>query len=101
MHRLRLPMWFITERDPQGSPPNPPCGDSRATMAFSDTMKVLTYMASRQAGSWTIALVSDREGLIVIIADAHLEGVETICIDPELDGSGGEAIPLVDLIAID
>lgn len=101
MPMLRLPMWFITKRDSKGSPPNPPCGDSHATIAFSDTMKVLTFMASRQSGPWKIALVSDREGLIVVIAYAHLVGVETICVDPEVDGTGGEAVPLVDLMAIE
>ena len=95
-----LPIWFLTERA-QTSPIIPPSGeDPGGILAFSTTEKLTSFLAERKSGEWKINLVSDRGGLIFIIALAHNEGMESISMDPELDGSGGEQITLSDLMSL-
>jgi hypothetical protein len=95
---LSLPIWFVTERTRELPPVHQPCDRSSGVLAFSTTPKLTAFLAERQSGEWKINLVADREGLILIIAIAHNHGMETICIDPALDGSGGEQVSLNDLM---
>ncbi len=44
--------------------------------------------------------MADREGLILIIAIAHNHGMDAICMDPELDGTGGEQVSLNELMSL-
>jgi hypothetical protein len=44
-------------------------------------------------------MADDRDGLVVLIADLHRLQIETLTLDPEKDGSGGEQLALSDLVA--
>jgi hypothetical protein len=97
---LSLPIWFVTERTRESLPVHQPCDGFRGVLAFSTTSKLTAFLAERQSGEWRINLVADREGLILIIAIAHNHGMESICLDPELDGSGGEQVSLNELMRL-
>ena len=97
---LSLPIWFVTERTRESPPLDQPCDSSRGVLAFSNTAKLTAFLAERQSGEWKINLVADREGLILIIAIAHNHGMDAICMDPELDGSGGEQVSLTELMSL-
>jgi hypothetical protein len=95
---LSLPIWFVTERMRESPPLHQPYDSSRGVLAFSNTANLTAFLAGRQSGEWNINLVADREGLILIIAIAHNHGMDAICLDPELDGTGGEQVSLNDLM---
>lgn len=97
---LSLPLWVVSERNQKSPPVHPPCHDPEAMLAFSTTEKLIQFLSGRVAGEWKLALASDREGLIVVIAVAHDNSRESICLDPEADGSGGEQIALNDLMRL-
>ena len=86
---LSLPIWFVTDRKREASAGSRPCSDLGPVVAFSTTEKLAAFLAERQLGQWEINLVSDRAELILIIAIAHNHGMESICIDPQIDGSDG------------
>jgi hypothetical protein len=95
---LRLPLWFVAERKHESSPVHTTCDDPGAMLAFSTTQKLTAFLSERKAGEWKINLVGEREELILVIAIAHNQGLEAICLDPEEDGSGGERVSLNDLM---
>lgn len=97
---LSLPLWFVIERKQKPPPDFPPCGEPGAILAFSTTEKLSQFLSGREAGEWKLNLVSDREGLIVVIAIAHNVGLESICLDSEADGTGGDLVPLNDLMTL-
>ena len=59
-----------------------------------------TLRSRNLRGGWKMAMVADRDGLIVLIADFHRANVQTIIIDPELDGSGGKEFALTEFMAL-
>jgi hypothetical protein len=99
MAALKLPMWFIIEKNPTRESPASDA-DSGGVYAFSKVERVAKFMASRRATKWDVTHAKDRDGLIMAIADAHLRGETYMRLDPNLDGSGGERIFLTDLLAV-
>jgi hypothetical protein len=95
---LRLPLWFVTERKPIAAQDQIPRDDSRAVLAFSTTDKLSKFLSARVAGEWKLTLVNDREGLVGIVATSHNDGTESIRIDPQVDGAGGERVSLRELM---
>jgi hypothetical protein len=97
---LSLPIWFVTERKQEAMPTHPPCDEQGGVIAFSTTEKLTAFLAERTSGEWKINLVADRAWLILIIAIAHNRGMESICVDPDLNGTGGEKVLLNDLMRL-
>jgi hypothetical protein len=97
---LDLPIWFVTERIQETAPLPSRCDKPGTVIAFSTTEKLTAFLAERQSGEWKINLIADRAGLILIIALAHNHGMESICIDPNLDGSNGEQVGLCGLLSL-
>ena len=95
---IELPMWFATERTPTHGPTA--CGESGGSYPFSDGHKLIEFMAQRTNSSWDVVYAKDREGLLIVIADAHIRGNAFVCLNPESDGTGGERIFLTDLIQV-
>ena len=96
---LELPMWFATECSParQGQTP---CGEHGGSYAFSDGHQLVEFIAAQSTSSWDVVYAHDREGLLIVIADAHIRGNAYVCLTPESDGTGGERIFLTDLIQV-
>ena len=94
MAELRLPLWFATERKPRHAVALSPCDDQNATVVFthSDALSELIFGAG--AALWRIELVADHKELLAMIADLHDRGLASVRLNPELDGTGGEDLPL-------
>lgn len=95
-----LPLWFVSERKERTPTLDAPCDDREAMLAFTTTEKLSDFLSASKAGEWRINLASDRESLVLVIAIAHNRHIESICIDPENDGSGGQQISLNDLMVL-
>jgi hypothetical protein len=95
MSKLKLPVWFITERSLDSIE-----GDRCGSYAFTDADDVLRFMVERSPARWDVVHATSREAMIMVIADVHQCGATFICLNSEPDGSGGERILLTDLIAI-
>ena len=92
-------MWFATERNPTRQGPTP-CGEPGGSYAFSDGHQLIEFMTNKSTSSWDVVYAQDREGLLMVIADAHIRGNAFVCLNPESDGTGGERIFLTDLIQV-
>ena len=88
MPDLLLPFWVITDRLAKVPPKNEPCNNVHSIHAFTTTDKLTSFLSGRNAGSWRVNLVADREGLFLAIADAHQDGATVICFDPDVNGDG-------------
>jgi hypothetical protein len=97
---LDLPIWFLTERTQERISLHPPCDERGAVIAFSTTEKLTAFLAGRQSGEWNLHLVADRAELILIIAIAHNRRMESIRIDPDLTGFGGQQVSLNELMSL-
>ena len=97
---LDLPLWFLTDRRPKPSTPAVSCDDPRAAIAFTTTDKVVEFLDARGSGQWKIALASDYESLVIVLAELHQTDADNICVDPNPDGSGGEATKMTELVKL-
>ena len=95
---IELPMWFATERHPTRQGPTP-CGVPGGSYAFSDGHTLIEFMAQRTSSSGDVVYANDREGLLMVIADAHVRG-NSFCLNPESDGTGGERTFRTDVIQV-
>jgi hypothetical protein len=93
MSEIRLPLWFISERQrlilSQTSP-----------VAFTETEKATAFLCSRSSGECRIQLVADAESLLGLVADLHELGVDHIHMDVAPDGSGGIRVPIALLASV-
>lgn len=94
MFRLRLPIWVVSERHRKNSLPETPCEEASAAPAFTTAERITEFLATGKAGRWKVELVSDREELILAMADLHQDGAIGICVDANPDGSGGDLVTL-------
>ena len=94
---LNLPIWTVTEHVQTSDPDQNPCEPGSA-LAFSSSAKLFQFLDANKGGEWKMAMGSDRDGLVILIADFHRANVTTIRVDPALDGSGGQEIALGDLM---
>jgi len=74
-------------------------GDVCGSYAFTDAADVMRFMVERSPARWDVVHATSREALIMVIADVHQCGATFICLNAEPDGSGGERVPLTDLLA--
>lgn len=95
---LQLPLWTVTEHIETSEPANDPCRVPGTALAFSTASKLYQFLSANQSGEWKMAMAADHDGLVILMADLHRAGVETIHLDPDTDGNGGEQIPLVELV---
>ena len=93
--KLELPLWFVTERTIELIR-----ADVCGSFAFTNLDDVMKFMLKRSPARWDVVQVTDREALIVVIADVHLSGASFVCLNCEPDGSGGDKVFLTDLIAV-
>ena len=99
MADLRLPLWFVSERKPRLAGHTPPCNDPEALMVFTNTEPIAALFSSEDARQWKIDLAADRKELVAMIADLHERDVQSLCFNPNADGTGGEKIDLRALMA--
>jgi hypothetical protein len=98
MAKLRLPLWFVYNRQPKIPAEHPPCDDPVATLAFSTTVKLVSFLEARQGGKWKISLARDAKSLLGMVADFHERSEFQVCLDPEPNGNGGEKVMLAELL---
>ena len=96
---LSLPLWIVTEHIQPSDPAQVSEKKSGIVLAFRSSEKLLKFMKSNLGGEWKMQMADDRDGLVVLIADLHRLEVTTLSLDPEKDGTGGEQVPLSDLVA--
>ena len=97
---LGLPLWIVTEHIQTSEPEHGPCNEPGKAMAFSTSGKLFAFLSANLEGEWKMTMAADRDGLVILIADLHRLNVETICLDPENDGSAAQEIPLANLMAL-
>jgi hypothetical protein len=94
-----LPFWVVTERERLLHPPSQiPCADPDALIGFTTMARMFAFCRARESGHWQMDLVGDRDGMILLIADAHRRGTSQVCFDCEPDGSGGQLVDVRALI---
>jgi hypothetical protein len=96
---LSLPIWIVTEHIQPSDPDQVSEKKSGIVLAFSSSEKLLKFMKANLGGEWKMQMADDRDGLVVLIADLHRLEVGTLSLDPEKNGTGGEQVPLSDLVA--
>jgi hypothetical protein len=96
---LTLPLWLLNDRHKTLDTSNA-CDDAQAMVAFTSTDQVAEFLKSHEAGRWQISLVSDRDSLVIALAEMHLTEDVSLCLDPDIDGSGGEKVELSELIKL-
>src|SRR4029079_17532968 len=96
---LTLPLWIVTEHIKPTDPEHTPESEPGAALAFSSSEKLLKFMKANLGGEWKMQMADDRDGLVVLIADLHRLNIATLSLEPEKDGTGGETMPLTDVVA--
>jgi len=96
LHMLTLPLWFVTEHIHPTSLESTPAVALGRAFAFSSIVKLAAYKRVNRGGE----AADDREGLVIVVADLHRLGIAWLLLDPQNDGTGGEQIPLSDLVAL-
>ena len=96
---LTLPLWIVTEHIKPTDPEHTPDNEPGTAFAFSSSEKLLKFMKANLGGEWKMQMADDRDGLVVLIADLHRLNITALTLNPEKDGSGGEQMPLSDVVA--
>ena len=99
MAKLCLPLWFVTERGEKRPPRHTPCDDLGATVTFTASEGLAAFLNAGRAGKWKVVLVTTFPELMLAVGDIHASGASAICIDPGVDGSGGEHVALDHVVA--
>ena len=86
---LKLPLWFVTDKE------------SQDTLAFSDINRLRSFMLHSGIRAEDITVANDRDGLIAVVADAHMRGLSYVYVDPDSDGHGGQPLLLTDLMRVE
>jgi hypothetical protein len=93
------PLWAITDHIVTGDAEPLPCSEPGTAVVFGTSDKLLGFITKHLGGGWKMSMAADRDGLIVMISDFHRANVNTIIIEPELDGSGGQVLSLTEFMA--
>ena len=97
---LNLPLWLVTEHIRPTEPEHNPSCKAGSFLAFSTSKKLFQFLAANIGGEWKMSMASDRDGLVIMLADLHRDEISTLCLDPEKDGSGGEQVPISALMEL-
>jgi hypothetical protein len=98
MSDLRLPLWFLYDRQPNVAPLHPPCGGICETLAFSSAKKLIEFLDARQGGNWRLEMANDGQGVLSMAAALRARNEGRVCLNPEPDGSAGETVALAELL---
>ena len=96
---LTLPLWIVTEHIRPTDPATVSEKKPGTALAFSTSRKLFQFMSAHVGGEWKMQMAADKGGLIILIADLHRLEIAELILDPALDGSGGDKLPLADLMA--
>ncbi len=95
---LTFPFWIVNPRTvPSPVPDSNGCAASGLPLAFTDSARMVSYLEARGATRWDVRYVA-REAGMEAFADLHDSGHASICMDPEIDGSGGHELTLAEVI---
>ena len=97
---LQLPIWTITEHIQVSEADEDPCGEPGVALAFSTSGKMFQFLNANKGGEWKMAMASDRDGLVILIADFHRANIQMLRVNLAEDGSGGEQVVLSDLMSL-
>ena len=97
---LKLPLWAVSEHIQTVEIEQLPCSEPGKTAVFTTSARLFAFLNAHIRGEWKIAMAGDRDGLIVMIADFHRADIRTIIVDPAIDGSGGQEVPLTEFLAL-
>jgi hypothetical protein len=95
---LKLPIWTITEHIQVDNAEEDPCGEPGVALVYTTSSKMFQFLNANLSGEWKMAMASDRDGLVILIADFHRANIQTLRVNPENDGTGGEEVALADLM---
>jgi hypothetical protein len=94
-----LPFWLVSQHEHSLNPAIQLLGDfPRAAHIFTTAERLIAYMMAHHQLRWAVNLVTDREGVIMAMADLHRQKMDTLCIDPDPDGTGGEIMRISDVV---
>jgi hypothetical protein len=96
---LTLPLWIVTEHIQPTNPEYSTEHGPGTALAFSTSTKLFKSMRTNLGGEWKMQMADDRDGLLILIADLHRLEIESLALDPNVSGTGGEQIALIDLVA--
>ena len=97
---FNLPLWAIMDHIETGDTEPLPCSQTGKVALFTTSDKLFAFLNHNLRGGWKLAMAADRDGVIVLIADFHRANIQTIIIDPGLDGSGGKEFALTEFMAL-
>ena len=93
MSEIRLPLWFISERQR-------PIVPGASMLAFSKTARATAYLCARPSGELRIQLIADAETLLALVADLHELGEEHVLMDVSPHGAGGIRVSIAQLASL-
>jgi hypothetical protein len=96
---MLFPFWALIPRGPQSPAGSAHEGAPMSALTFSTTSKMAAYFSKSEGGHWKIRLVSRPSVVTLVVADLHSLGHTSVRHDVEPDGSGGQTIPLRELLA--
>lgn len=97
---LKLPLWIVTEHIRPSEPEHSPTGKPGSALAFSSSGKLFQFLSANLGGEWKMSMASDRDGLVILIADLHRDETKTLVLDPEKDGTKGEQVSIAQLMEL-
>jgi hypothetical protein len=97
---LQLPIWTITEHIQVDKTDEDPCGEPGVALVFTTSSKMFQFLNANLGGEWKMAMAADRDGLVILIADFHRVNIQTLRVNPEKDGTGGEEVELAELMTL-
>jgi hypothetical protein len=94
---ISLPLWVVTEHIHPSDTESVSQPEAGKALAFTSGQALLKFMKANLTGEWKMQMAADRSGLIILIADLHRLSIESLTLNPETNGSGGEQLTLSDL----
>lgn len=95
---ITFPFWIVSPRTvPSPALATESCAAVGIPLAFSDSARMIAYLESQSAKRWDVRYVARDAGMDAF-ADLHESGHASVCMDPEIDGTGGHEITLAELI---
>ncbi len=95
---ITFPFWIVNPRTVPSPAVGPEgCAAVGLPLAFTDSARMIGYFEAQGAKRWDVRFVARDAGMDAF-ADLHDSGHASICMDPEIDGTGGHEITLAELI---
>ena len=94
---LTLPLWIVTAHILPTNPEHTADQTPGRALGFSTGNKLMAFMSRNLGGEWKMQMASDRDGLIILIAELHRLNIREVTLDPDDDV---EEFVLSDLVAL-